>query len=301
MHTNRLLTLLIFAAMLVVTACGSKSAATTQSSESDSAASPTEELAITTPVATAVALSEMSGKFDVNGRSLYIECLGTGTPTIVIETGERMTVWEFKRFQERLAEQTMTCVYDRAGNGRSDSVPTPRTAEEVVEDLHGLLAAAQVPGPYVLVGHSAGGLFVQLYGRKYPDQVAGVVAMNPVLTATPWLEEVGQVFTPELYAEEEAYYRGQNPENIDYMASSEEFEAAPAPPDVPFEMLISSDVECGDDEICLKVHPIYEQTIQEVTNSWPLGKLSKVDSHSWIFQYATDTVVEAVQRILASS
>ena len=75
------------------------------------------------------------------------------------------------------------CSYDRANQAKSGSATTPRTADHRVQDLHGLLAAAKVPGQYLLVGHSARGLLVQAFAAAYPGEVAGVVALNPV---PPW-------------------------------------------------------------------------------------------------------------------
>src|SRR5262245_22055736 len=174
---------------------------------------------------TATPIVALTGKFKANGRSLYIECLGTGSPTILLEPGEGASGLAMRGLQERLAERTTTCVYDRANRGRSDSAPVPRTAQDVVADLHALLAEAKVPGPYVLVGQSAGGLFVQLYARTFPDQVVGVVAMNPVPPAHPWLDEVRRVFTEQERADEEAYYRGQNGESMNYLTSSAQLAA----------------------------------------------------------------------------
>ncbi len=154
------------------------------------------------PTVTATGITELSGSFKVNGRSLYLKCLGTGSPTIVLEASEGATVSEMRKLQETLAERTTTCAYDRANLGRSSSAPTPRTAKDVVDDLHALLAASAVPGPYLLVGHSTGGLFVQLYARMFPDQVVGVVAMNPQSPAHPWLVEVNLIFTTQEYAGE---------------------------------------------------------------------------------------------------
>ena len=98
-----------------------------------------------------------------------------GGPTVVLEAGHGndSTIW--LSVQVAVGPDTRVCSYDRANapGGASDPAPTPRTAEEVVADLHALLAAAEVPGPYVLVGHSLGGLFVRLYAGRYPDEVAG--------------------------------------------------------------------------------------------------------------------------------
>jgi pimeloyl-ACP methyl ester carboxylesterase len=119
------------------------------------------------------------GTFELpNGRSLYMECHGSGSPTIVVEAGLGMPADWMSELQKPLARQYMTCTYDRANMGSSGKAPTPRTAGEIVSDLHQLLQTADVAGPYVLVGHSAGGFFVQLYGRRYPDEVVGVVALN---------------------------------------------------------------------------------------------------------------------------
>jgi pimeloyl-ACP methyl ester carboxylesterase len=163
--------------------------------------------------------------------------------------------------------------YDRANIGSSDAAPTPRTAAGVVSDLHQLLETADVPGPYVLVGYGNGGFFVQLYGRRYSDEVEGVVVMNPVAPAHPWLERALPLFDEQVRAEERAYYRGNNDEHIDWLASSKQLENAPQPPSVPFEMLISTEREClsmpEGRQPCLESHEVYEQVTREVTQQWP--------------------------------
>src|SRR5215208_5471470 len=118
------------------------------------------------------------GAFELpNGRSLYIECRGSGSPTVVFEVGSIELRSDVSYVQNTLARRYMACSYDRANNGESGKAPTPRTASDVVDDLHQLLETAEVPGPYVLAGSSIGEFFVPLYGRRYPDEVVGVVAM----------------------------------------------------------------------------------------------------------------------------
>jgi pimeloyl-ACP methyl ester carboxylesterase len=237
-----------------------------------------------------------NGNFEVNGHSLYLACLGSGSPTILLETGEGGTVSEIFDFQEMLAKQTMTCAYDRANTGGL------RTAKDVIEDLHTLLAVGQVPGPYLLVGQSAGGLFVQLYARTFPDQVVGVVAMNPVPPAHPWLDEVSQIFTTQGFSEEKAYYQGQNGGPFDYLTSSEQLTAAPKPPEIPFEMLISTNVQCADDSTggCMKSYPNYERIMKEVTAAWPQGNFSEVAASHEIYRDDPDAVMTVVERVLSS-
>jgi pimeloyl-ACP methyl ester carboxylesterase len=120
-----------------------------------------------------------SGRFDIGGRQLFLHCVGSGTPTVVFQGG---LTTDWVKVQNEVAQYTRACSYDPANGlwGRSDPAPTPRTAEDIVADLHALLAAAKVPGPYVLAGHSNGGLFVQLYASEHPDEVVGLVLLDAV-------------------------------------------------------------------------------------------------------------------------
>ena len=244
--------------------------------------------------------AEIEGFFEANGRSLYLGCLGTGSPTILLETGEGGVTPDFHLIHARLARLTTTCAYERANNGRSDSAPMPRTAEDTSNDLHALLEVAHVPGPYVLVGTSAGGILVQAYARLYPEQIVGVVAMNPVPPAGPWLEAVREVFTDEEYAGELAYYEGDNWESLDYLTSSEQIANALPPPEVPFELLISTDLQCEGYSICLKSYDIYEQVMAEVAAEWPCGHVSHIATLHNMPNFAPETVIEVVEQVLAS-
>ena len=121
-------------------------------------------------------------KVDMGGWGLYIQCKGSGTPTVVLDAGldDGHVIW--KRIEPVLARKTRTCSYDRSGVGDSDvrpSEPATVPAEQVVDELHELLDKAQVEGPYVLVGHSLGGLNSRLYVARHPDDVAGVVFVDP--------------------------------------------------------------------------------------------------------------------------
>jgi pimeloyl-ACP methyl ester carboxylesterase len=115
---------------------------------------------------------------DVGGYSLHINCTGTGTPTVVIDAGlgDWSTVWAW--VQPDVAKATRICTYDRAGYGWSDPGPLPRNAEQFAKELHTLLHEANIPGPYVMVGHSLGGLTVRVFTGMYPSEVAGVVLID---------------------------------------------------------------------------------------------------------------------------
>src|SRR5262249_13657133 len=129
------------------------------------------------------------------------------------------------------------------------------------------------------------------------DQVVGVVSMNPVPPAHPWLDEVSRVFTGQEYADEQAYYQGSNDEPFDYVTSSEQL-ATTSPTDIPFEMLISTDDQSEGDQTCLKSYGIYEQIMKTVTADWKCGNFSEVRALHDIYRSDPDTVVKTIQRVL---
>jgi pimeloyl-ACP methyl ester carboxylesterase len=115
---------------------------------------------------------------DVGGHSLHIRCAGQGSPTVILESGNGGMSAHWARVQRVAAETTRVCAYDRAGLGWSEVGPEPRDAKQVSGELHTLLANAGIEGPYVLVGHSYGGLYARTYADRYPDEVAGVVLVD---------------------------------------------------------------------------------------------------------------------------
>lgn len=113
--------------------------------------------------------------YKVNGRLMRLQCMGYGTPTIVLEAGGGKDGLTWAGIQPKLALHTQVCSYDRAGLGWSDPSSPPRDADHVATELHGLLASAHVHFPVVLMGHSMGGLFIRDYAAHYPAEVAGLV------------------------------------------------------------------------------------------------------------------------------
>jgi len=115
---------------------------------------------------------------DVGGYRLHINCTGNGSPTVIIEAGlgDWSTGWGY--VQPEVAKTTRVCTYDRAGWGWSEAGPKPRDAAQIAKELHTLLQKANIPGPYVMVGHSLGGLPVRIFTHDYPDEVSGVVLVE---------------------------------------------------------------------------------------------------------------------------
>jgi len=160
--------------------------------------------------------ADFAGLVEIGGgRHIYLDCRGTGSPTVVLEAGYRGSgrFWSGD-LRQAGAPRTMVlpgvsgftrvCAYDRPGtvaslNGnvrpsRSDPVPQPRTAPDAVVDLHTLLVSAGIRGPYVLAGHSLGGLFVRLYASTYPSDVVGLILVDA------YSERLETLLTPERWA-----------------------------------------------------------------------------------------------------
>lgn len=115
---------------------------------------------------------------DIGGRKLHLYCTGKGSPTVVLMSGGDAYSIDWILVQPKLSESTRVCSYDRAGLGWSDAGPAEDTVEETVADLRSLLHAANERGPFVLVGASIGGIFVQAYQHAYPQEVAALVFLN---------------------------------------------------------------------------------------------------------------------------
>jgi pimeloyl-ACP methyl ester carboxylesterase len=115
---------------------------------------------------------------DVGPYRLHLECAGSGRPTVILEPGGGASAATLGWVAPAVARTTRVCVYDRAGRGWSDAAPTPQDGAQIASDLHTLLTRAHVPGPYVLAGHSFGGLYVMSFADQYPGQVAGLVLVD---------------------------------------------------------------------------------------------------------------------------
>ena len=125
---------------------------------------------------------------EVGDHRLHIHCVGEGSPTVILESTSDGTSANWGWVQPEVAKSTRVCAYDRGGRGWSELGPQPRDAIQIAGELHALLRNADVPAPYVLVGHSAGGLFIREYAEQYPNEVAGMVlldAAHPDSTTIP--------------------------------------------------------------------------------------------------------------------
>jgi pimeloyl-ACP methyl ester carboxylesterase len=116
---------------------------------------------------------------DVGDHSLHINCVGQGSPTVILEAANGGMSAHWARVQQQLAQSTRVCAYDRAGLGWSERGPEPRDARQISSELRDLLTNARIDkGSYVLVGHSYGGLYARMYAARYSGEVAGVVLVD---------------------------------------------------------------------------------------------------------------------------
>src|SRR5262245_61991418 len=116
---------------------------------------------------------------DVGGFRLHLHCTGSGSPAVILDAALGASSISWSLVQPEVARLTRTCSYDRAGFGWSDAGPMPRTAGRVADELHVLLKRAGLTPPFVLVGHSFGGLVMRILAARHRHDVAGLVLVDP--------------------------------------------------------------------------------------------------------------------------
>jgi pimeloyl-ACP methyl ester carboxylesterase len=115
---------------------------------------------------------------DVDGRIMHIDCMGDGSPTVILDSGLGDSYLSWHKVQPEIAKFTRVCSYDRAGLGYSEPSSQPRTSKVIAEELHALLQAASISPPCVMVGHSMGGYDVRVYTSMYPKEIVGMVLVD---------------------------------------------------------------------------------------------------------------------------
>jgi len=126
-------------------------------------------------------LPQTGQSYDIGShRSLNLYCSGTGSPTVIFEGNGGEPGYRWLALQRQVATLTRACWYDRAGLGWSDPGPFPNHSDTIAHDLHSLLAAAQVPPPYILVGYAMGAFHTRVYRSYFPNEVAGLVLVDPM-------------------------------------------------------------------------------------------------------------------------
>ena len=209
---------------------------------------------------------------EVDGRRLFLECRGSGSPTVILQSGfgNAGDIWSLTDTSApavfpALAESNRVCVYDRPGSmitttdasgtvvladsalpGRSDPAPMPRDPAEVVTELHDLLAAADEQGPFVLVGHSLGGPLNVLYARTYPEEVGALVVIDSPLPPSRDLADPAIWDRVRVFGLDQSLVPGYQLESYDLGILFDEIDAAGQLPDVPVVVVRRGGPAIGD-------------------------------------------------------
>lgn len=209
----------------------------------------------------------------LNGRTLYLSCVGNKKPTVLLEAGLGADHTSWDQVQPALAPLARVCSYDRAGLGASAPASMPRTGADVVQELHQLLAVAGESGPYILVGHSFGGLFMRLFAHAYPTEVAGIILVDAVhedwwARAAALLPPVTDNEEPQLrsfrrYVTLEYADPAQTPEGIDIRVTATQLQAVKTLGNTPLLVLVAGVPLLGDGVLAAELTAQLNQLLQE--------------------------------------
>lgn len=235
-------------------------------------------------------------RVDVGGHKLNLRCRGTGSPAIVFENGLGGNLGTWLPFVANAFPSVRTCVYDRVNTGASDRVPARRTGKDSVHDLHTLLDVAAVPPPYLLVGHSFGGLLSAMYAGSYPAEVAGLVLVDP----TPPTGADPFHLVPERDRAAAAAEQENNAENLAFADTLKQAKAlVPAIPNIPM-LVLAATMGMGD---LPPTWPAKEmlaarnKQLRDLTAAVPRGELRYVDTGHFIQQLQPQLVIDEIQRM----
>lgn len=236
---------------------------------------------------------------EVQGHHISIQCMGEGSPAVILESGLGVYSGTWYKVFPDVANFTRVCRYDRFGLGTSDPVSGPRTSGKMVAELHELLGKAQVPAPYILAGHSLGGLNIHLFASTYPTEVAGLVFLDAI---HPDLDvRIEQILSPE-QAQQRREELELNPEGIrfaDILASEDQVRSAGPVPDVPI-IVIRHELpfEGGPDWPTEKVEGLWEELQNDLAALSPTGKVVVAEnSHHRIQEDRPDVVIAAIREV----
>ena len=294
---------------VVLAACSGTAPSRTPAATPLTSSGPT--VAPATPTQPAPTVNRLSGSFDIGGgRHLYLECIGSGSPTIIVEVGNDDTVGgSWGAVFGPLGEISRTCGYNRANLGRSDPDPGPRTITQIGDDLLKLLDVAGVNGPYVFVGGSFGGNVVSILSARHPGAVLGTVfvdsepdsadpALDPLrsnLPAAVWQACCTHFGPPAL--DDPA-----NTEHIDYAASrSDALDAVGKQPKVPTIVLSATRYnDCQTDWPCAAIAAAEAKLQRLWIAGNPLGQQILVDSGHVMQRDAPQAIVDAARQVVTA-
>ena len=276
---------------LLVTACQASSGAVPSSSV---ATQPSPSVA-PLPASASPAETAQAGKYDVGGHSLYMECAGAGSPTIVFLHGIGGDRTHGYALQKAFSGRVRVCVYDRSNMGLSDRVEGVLTGADAANDLGALLVAADIPPPYVLVAGSFGGLIALIYAGAHPRDVAGMVFLDASLPSDAEVDQllvdrglIDPIKPTDPYA--------NNGETFRYSVHGEARAALNAISDVPISYLRASIFEAPPGAPIKEMQAIGQRGIDTLLTRSSHGKQVEVDGPH--FPLPEQPVNDEVRRVL---
>jgi alpha/beta hydrolase fold len=250
------------------------------------------------PAGPSVTSGEVDALFDVGGYKLRLLCKGTGSPTLVYFHGlggGSAGSTEVGVLATPLAERYRFCSYDRVNTGASGTEQAMHTGADSVRDLHTLLAAADVRGPYLLVGFGWGGVLASMYAGTHPDDVMGILLLN---SALPTDDEIEALMPPAELAQLKTEWNAVEREDL-YLTLAEAKPLMKSVPDVPVTFMVGKR-PVFDREVDKQMQAVREIKWVEFVEQFRQGKLVRVDSSHEFDVERPELVVAEVQRIVAA-
>jgi len=246
---------------------------------------------------TCITASASEGAVDAQAQPVDVVATSGSQPTIVFESGLGATHDAWKEILPEIATTHAVFAYSRPGYGRSAPVQRPRDGETIVAELRALLKSRNVKPPYVLVGHSAGGLYMQLFARRYPKEVAGLVLVDP--THPTQFDGEGALenrVSPALLLLARATIGGPFREEFDALVPTghQVLSAPPLPRTVPVEILVAPD-KAGT-----AMAAFDNAKRQDFANLYPYARMEAVEGGHQIPREKPEAVVAAIRRVLSA-
>jgi pimeloyl-ACP methyl ester carboxylesterase len=236
-------------------------------------------------------------KIDASGHNLNMLIGGEVTPTVVFEAGFGAGLTSWSTVQSNIAKFARTVSYDRAGIGESEAGPKPRAAKQIALELHTALQNAGIGPPYVLVGHSFGGIYVRVFADMYPKEVSGMVLIDPSQeTFDDWARMHKEAQRAALDEQIAKSSQGVRDESAEVNTSYQQARAAKVPAGVPVILLTAM----KDDTMPAAVRRVWAEKHDEWITKVPGGKHIKVENSGHFIQgEQPQVVIDAIRQVVA--
>jgi pimeloyl-ACP methyl ester carboxylesterase len=269
-------------------------------SDPDPTVAPVPKIATTAPPAPSDGEPATTDRMlEVRGHEMFIACLGTGSPTVVYMHGMGGTAVGGTDIAKRLGDDNRVCTYDRPnGLGISETLEGPLTGKDSVADMHALLAAAEVPGPYVLLGASHGGLLAGMYAATYPDDVVGMVLLDSPL---PYIFEYEDPYLPDDSEFQPAEWE-DSPEKLDEARTFRQAQALQGrQPKIPVTYLAAKGTDLPPSLPRKKIIAADRRLQRDYLARFTPGRLVLVDSPHYMEPEIPGRIAREVRRVVAAS